>query len=272
MSEEILFLTHKKSSAILEAIEKLRNESNGRKVTVLSHSVEFNVPGTDTNLFDDRVLTDLGFPVIGNSIVPGHAHFPVFRYISRARNRAASYWIIEYDVRFTGDWGYLLDHFSDSDAGLITSHIRRHAEEPDWPWWDLHHPEKEIPPAERIRSFNPIYRISSDAVDYLAKAFKSGWKGHNEVILPTLLKNGGFTITDMGGNGDYAESKNRFYTSISDKNGKLLTGTFRHKPPMNRAGYRQNFLYHPVKEEAGISPFRVLAGSAFRRARQAAGI
>ena len=80
MSEEILFLTHKKSSAIMESIEKLRDESNGRKVTVLSHSVDFSVPGTDLCLFDDRVLHHPGFPAIGSSIVPGHAHFPVFRH------------------------------------------------------------------------------------------------------------------------------------------------------------------------------------------------
>jgi len=263
MSEEILFITHKKNDGIEKAARKLRREMGNRKLSILSHSVEFNLPGVPVHHFDRSVLHKTGFPVIGDGIIPGHAHFPIFSHIEKTGFQHEFYWVIEYDVRFTGKWQLLWKYYNSNSADLITTHINGYPETPDWPWWELSHPANEIPLPERIRSFNPIYRISAKAVLFLSDAFRSGWKGHNEVIIPTLLHHYGYKILDMGGNGMFTENGKRFYTGMSDRNGKLLTGTFRHKPPMKRPGILRNRLYHPVKKN-GVGLLRNSVGSLYR--------
>src|SRR5699024_8947745 len=155
----------------------------------------------------------MGFPILGNILVPGHAHFPIFSYINQSKYDANYYWVIEYDVRFTGQWSVLFDHLAASGADLITSNISNYNIMPDWGWWNISHPELSIARKERIRSFNPIYRISREVVKFLERAFMSGWKGHYETTFPTLLYHNGFQLLDFGGNGDFANQRNNFYIS-----------------------------------------------------------
>jgi hypothetical protein len=269
MSEEILFLTHRSNEDVLSAIRKTFVESGGRPVTVLSQDAGFRVPGTETVVFsENEVMKQCGYPVIGDRIVPGHAHMPVFSYIlSREASGTAYYWVMEYDVRFTGRWHGLFNAFSQDNSDLITCHVRRYDDEPGWAWWDLSHPKKEIAHSDRIRSFNPFYRISAKAVRFLHRELKSGWKGHSELILATLLDKNGYLVSDFGGHGEFAVRKNRFYTCYSDSSGKLRSGTFRHKPAMRSEGFLSNKLYHPVKAENAIGPIRSGMGSLWRRLR-----
>jgi hypothetical protein len=84
----------------------------------------------------------------------------------------------------------------------------------------------------------------------LHQAFKSGWRGHHEVALPTLLHNNGRTIQDISGSGKYTVPgmDNKFYSSSeSSSGGALHSGTMRHRPAFWRYGHKDNKLYHPVK-------------------------
>jgi hypothetical protein len=200
-------------------------------------------------LYSNISLSLLGYPKIGENIIPGHAHFPLFQfYLDNPYNDY--YWVIEYDVRFSGDWRYFFDAFLTMDADFLTCHIRSYEDEPRWPWWELSHPRESIPLKERLRSFNPVYRISNRAMSFLDKAFRSGWRGHHEVALPTLLHHNGLTISSISGTGKYAAPgmDGKFYSSSRpNADGELSTGSLRYRPAFWRYGQKKNKLYHPVK-------------------------
>jgi len=265
MTEQIFFLTHKKNAEIEQLIRSIRDQMGDRTLTIVSQSHHFNIEGTELFLFDESIVQEMAFPAMSNSIVPGNVHFPVFSYLEKYQPAAEYYWIIEYDVRFTADWSVLFDYFIEFDHDLITSHIHYYHQEPEWYWWDISHPELSIPLEQRIRSFNPIYRISTHALRFLEQAFKSGWKGHNEATFPTLLHHNGFRLLDFNGsNGDFQSQPHRFYISRSDRNGKLWTGTMRYRPAMRNQGLRKNKLYHPVKSEDGLGFIRSNVGNFYR--------
>jgi hypothetical protein len=102
-----------------------------------------------------------------------------------------------------------------------------------------------------VRSFNPIYRLSKNAIKFLHSSLSDFWMGHHEVPLPTILLYNGFSVADFGGNGNFVVkgNENRFYTSgcATDGEGQLAEGTMRFRPTWEKNGMKENMLYHPVK-------------------------
>jgi hypothetical protein len=186
-----------------------------------------------------KSLAGLPYKSLYEEIVPGSAHFPLMLFFVDHPNYNY-YWIIEGDVRFSGNWRTFFDAFSTFDDDFLASHVGNYYTDPSWYWWShLWHPGRRIPLGCRIRSFNPIYRISRRALQYLHKSQCQGWCGHFEVLIPTLLDRGGFKLGDFGGTGPFvaAGGENRFYTEH----------TLRHRPIFPVIGERKNTLYHPVK-------------------------
>ncbi len=200
--------------------------------------------------FDETKLSELNFVPIGFRLVPGNTHFPLFNFLE-SNPTYDYYWVIEDDVRFSGDWKYFFDSFSALDTDFLASHIRRSAQEPDWPWWHyLANPYQVIPFEDRLRSFNPIYRLSAKALQHLSASLVAYWSGHYEVMLVTLLREGGFSIADFGGTGEFVLPgyENKFYLSNSPNvDGKLADGTMRYRPVFQNLGGEANKLYHPIK-------------------------
>jgi len=184
----------------------------------------------------------------GPSFALGHCHFPLLQFFHDNPD-FDYYWLIEYDVRFAGDWHFFFDYFKNTNEDFLTCHIRRYADEPGWAWWSLHHPHKSIPLSERLSSFSPIYRLSNASLSFLHQSLSDGWCGHCEVLLPTLLHHNGFTIMDIGGKGTFTppSMKDKFYTAQFNSNGALECGTMRCQPSFWRVGQEKNKLYHPVK-------------------------
>lgn len=265
MKEEVLLLTHKINDTILSGIEKLKKErGKDRELTILSQDKSTLVEGVNEFIFELDELKQLGYPMIGDSVVPGHTHFPLMAYFKKQEEKSDYYWVTEYDVRFTGRWEKLFNHFSDSTADFISSYIRYYHEEPNFYWWGLDNPSDEILLKDRIRSFNPIYRISARALNFLDKEQKKGWYGHYEVLIPTLLyHNDGLQILDFGGDGKFTKEKNKFYTSRTDTDGKITSGTMRYVPATAKAGLIPDKIYHPVKEN-GLGRLRFLTGNLYR--------
>ena len=164
------------------------------------------------------------------------------------------YWIIEYDVRFSGNWECFFRYFSESTDDFLTSHIRSYAQEPDWYFWQLDHFDKKIDLGKALRSFNPIFRISAPALEYVYQMYLKGWTGIYEALIPTLLFQGNFILRDFGGTGDFVlpQDINRFY--IDSSNCALSDGTMRYRPlHTSLAGCPENKLIHPVKPRQGSS-------------------
>jgi hypothetical protein len=205
----------------------------------------------------DDLFGHLPYPAIEGFGILHHSHFPVLDFFLSHRDYDY-YWFVEFDVRYSGDWGSFFEIFSPFTHDFIASHIRRYDEEPLWHWWGtLRHPVKTIGQGNCLRSFNVIFRISNRGLVFIDREQRDGWEGFNEVSLPTLLHNGGYRILDFGGDGDFTlpQLKNRTYTSHGLKDGWLNPFcTMRWRPSRVRAGLRKNKLYHSIKPRSMTEP------------------
>ncbi len=192
-------------------------------------------------------LCSLGYQAWAETIVPGSNHF-ILLWFYNNYPQYYRYWNIEYDVEFAGDWKYIFNRFYKSDADFISCHIMRFMDDPGWYWWKaIKTVGYYIPLKQRIRSFNPIYRISKRGITFLHEKLSNGFGGHHEVVIPTMLYFGGFRIEDFGGIGEFVKPENRGLHY--DASSPFPWGTMRHKPDITLEDIKinSNFLYHPIK-------------------------
>jgi len=159
------------------------------------------------------------------------------------------YWLIEYEVRFSGQWNSLFDAFAANQADLLTTTIRRRPDQPNWHWWSsLAAPDAELSQDEQIRCFLPVLRMSRKGIDLLLTAYGQGWRGHYECTVPTILSKHGLAIEDIGGDGEFVSpgNVNRFYTNTVG-NAHMTPGTFVWRPSFEGPGGEPDKLWHPVK-------------------------
>lgn len=255
----ILFLTNKHDDDTIKAYNEIRNNLRANDVFFLFHKKGKFIPPTISSLkpfiFDNSILKSIDFVPIETKLVPGSNHFPLFKFY-KANPDYKYYWYIEDDVRFNGNWNVFFDFFSKEDikSDFLTSHIRKYEDEPNWYWWETltNSASLNVATALRLRSFNPIFRISNPALKYLNRLFSSGWVGHHEVTMPTLLHLGGFSINELGGDSQFSSPKlkNRFYLSDKhDNSGCLTTSSMRFRPLIQNEEMTKQFLYHPVKKD-----------------------
>jgi len=203
--------------------------------------------------FSEDTIEELKYTSIEETLIPGSNHFPVLQFY-RDFPDYETYWNIEYDVYFHGDWRVFFYAFENIKADFISSHIEYFRQRPYWYWWNtLHLKTLSIPQSAHIKSFNPIYRISNKALSYLHKVLCAQNYGHHEALIPTVLNNAGFSLLDYGGIGNFTpqEFKNRFYNSVSTLDDYYSNTTMRFRPPYDREKIENtpcdNQLYHPVK-------------------------
>ncbi len=260
MREAVLFLCHYVSDDMLVRFQKLVNDLAGHcdvywalqcdSDVALKELQRRGIPVFGFSLDD---LNALGYTPIAETIVPGSLHF-VPLYFYKCHPEYDYYWLIEYDVVFTGSWSTLIGAFKNDSSDLLASHIEHYSKENrDWPWWQslsLTEGDK-IPLEKAIKSFTPICRLSRSALEFLNVFLrKDGVKGHFEVLIATILHHNGYTIKDIGGTGAFTprELRNHFYVQGMGLN----NGTMRWRPTylleeVNELNTK-NKLFHPVKE------------------------
>lgn len=186
------------------------------------------------------VLNELGYtPIEKGKLVPGSNHFPLLKFYKENQGYDY-YWLVEDDVRFSGEWKEFFDSFASCTSDFLSSVIETKAENPNWYWWSCLKTGNEAIAVDRLlRSFNPIYRLSSQALACIDDHLRKDWIGHHEVLLPTLLYNKGFLLEDFGGEGIFGRPENnaKFYDDTSMRIAPVLPDD------------RKNYLFHPVKEE-----------------------
>ncbi len=249
MKQVVLFLTNRSDEWTLSkfrTLELAQNESTD--IYILYHQSSEIVPEaikkTNHYPFTNDILYSLGYQPINSSLLPGSNHFPLLKFYLE-HSHYEYYWLVEDDVCFTGKWSDFFSYHSSNPADLLSSIVRRYTEVPYWGWWNSLQIESEnIPLENRVRSFNPIYRLSNSALKCIDHALQNGWSGHHEVLIPTLLYNRNYALSDIGGNGTFVPKNNtdRFYKEES---------TMSHLPV--ELGDKPNFLYHPVKEKKRTS-------------------
>ena len=251
----ILLLTDKHSDMVkIQYLTLKRASKNRADLFIAYHQKEESVPPLIKNasnfVFTDEILTELAYKPIRQSLIPGSNHFPLLKFYLQ-NPFYEYYWVIEDDVRFNGDWDFFFETVFSLKNDFISCYVNTWNSEPLWPWWNIWHPSKIIPLESRLKSFNPIYRISNLALNFMHRSLSDNWYGHHEVILPTLLNDGGFKIADFGGEGPYVPEgfTNRLYINQGiTEEGYYCEGTMRYRPIFSTQGNEPDKLYHPVKD------------------------
>ncbi|MFN6954199.1 MAG: hypothetical protein ACK4PG_05300 [Acetobacteraceae bacterium] len=148
---------------------------------------------------DEIFLPAYGAKSASRRILPGNADLALLA-LRRARPRHARYWLAEYDVFLPGGAALLaaLDAASDADL-LLPLRPATRAEAPQWHHW----PGLVIPPGEAVadtvqrHALLCLVRAGAALLDALDAAYRRGWAGHAEAVLPTLAAAGGFATETL---------------------------------------------------------------------------
>lgn len=246
MKQAVLYLTNKSNEWTLSAFHALEQSLQGKADVYFAYHQQVDVlPVSLQNIenlfvFTSDVLNELVYtPIEKGKLVPGSNHFPLLKFFKE--NQCYDYyWLVEDDVRFSGDWKDFFDSFASSTSDFLSSVIETKAENPNWYWWTSLKTGNEVIAEEKLlKAFNPIYRLSRQALAFIDAYLRIGWMGHHEVLLPTLLYNKGFLVEDFGGEGTFVRPENnaKFYDDTSMRIAPVLPDD------------RKNYLFHPVKEE-----------------------
>lgn len=202
------------------------------------------------HFFPDELEKFLGYKYfIKDSIIPGCAHYPLlffwkhFEYLN--------YWVIEYDVDYTGDWSNLFNSFNNNIEDLLASHLTRCHLQPTWQWWGSLHPPRRFSKAikakhtDLLKAFCPLYRISERALRAVDAAHRQKWRGHCEVLLPVILEENNLIVGDFNTYGT-------FYTngSIEPNDGTTPHSSLRWRPEIDPLEFQKvstPCIWHPVK-------------------------
>jgi hypothetical protein len=255
----VLLLTHRWDRFVQLKFERLRAEIGDLADVALllqrSDGLEAlgQTPDRSAWIFDPAQLPrQLGFPFMnGRSVVPGSTHFPVMAF-ARQAPRYAHYLVIEFDVEFSGNWRDLAAAVAVAAPDFASLHFRTHDEIPAWYWWPYCRPaeaDQDWAGDRRnlIKSFNPIYCLSRRALDLLEAAHRSGWSGHYELLLATILSRRGCRIFDLAELGFCAGREQNARPDLPD--GEL--STVRWRPDVTSEEFDRRStgqtLFHPVK-------------------------
>ena len=246
MKQAVLYLTNKSNEWTLSAFHALEQSLQGKADVYFAYHQQGDVlPVSLQNIenlfvFTSDVLNELGYtPIEKGKLVPGSNHFPLLKFFKENQGYDY-YWLVEDDVRFSGEWKDFFGSFASCTSDFLSSVIETKAENPNWYWWtSLKAGNEVIAEEKRLKSFNPIYRLSRQALACIDAYLRIGWIGHHEVLLPTLLYNKGFLLEDFGGEGTFVRPENnaKFYDDTSMRIAPVLPDD------------RKNYLFHPVKEE-----------------------
>lgn len=184
-------------------------------------------------------------------LMPGNLDL-LYLHLARGRPGYRRHWIVESDVVFTGHWSSILATFRGSGADVLGTTLHPYQTRPGWYWWPSFRPPVDVDRGRWLRGFFPLVRFSDDALEALNAAYRGGWTGHAEAVIPTVARHHGLELEDIGGDGPFVEQghRNRFYTNTPERE-RLYPGTFVYRPTRPRAGLRPGTLWHPVKPGAG---------------------
>jgi hypothetical protein len=251
----ILLMTHFLDDRIVAQARRLRAEAPAdMDVAVLYNRSDDPKPGyavppdIEVFAFGAENIRGLGYPRKGRRLNPRDVELFVVHF-HRRRPDYIYYWVVEYDVAFTGAWGGVFEAFRTSRADLLTTTLHRYPVNPIWEnWASVNSPEGRPARQTLLRAFMPFYRISRRALAALDEAYAEGWTGHYECTVPTILASQGLILEDFGGDGEFVAdgNRNRFYTNNPASN-DLAPGSFVFRPIRSAPGPECNHLWHPVK-------------------------
>jgi hypothetical protein len=185
----------------------------------------------------------------------GDNDLPVLAFY-KEQPRYDFYWIVEYDVRYTGHWGAFFNELRSSDADYLGTTIQDFEQNPSWYWWPtlINSPTVSL---QRFRCFSPFCRLSARALSTIDEWYQDGGTGHYELTWTSVCKTRGLKIEDLGSSGRYTPARWRGqHYSNTPIQPTLSPGTFVFRPPfredtMRAEGLKHDnrpMLWHPIKE------------------------
>jgi hypothetical protein len=281
--DAILFRTHLDSPLIRREVARLVTELGGRyDIFVVGYCREpdalAGIAGAPVLAYTQAQIDALPYPGKTAQLRETHIgqqELPALKFF-REQPGYDHYWIVEYDVRFSGPWAELFTPLAASAADLLATTVQTYPHNPDWYHWDNFYPPAEaIPRQQRLKAFLPFCRLSHAAMDVLHAAYSAGWAGHSEVLVPTLAWRAGLKVEDIGSWGAFTPPARRgkFYKN-SPLHRLLSPGTFVFRPAFlddsadkalyAPSGAPRGLLWHPIKEsvEAGFHPDLILEQAA----------
>ncbi len=253
--ECLLFLCHHTKPVALAALEALENDCQHFDIIpvfdVTHGALDLSGIRHAQSITCDEITRLLPYPQKHRhhpgTFWPKNIDLPLMWFFNTAPDYDY-YWVIEYDVRFTGNWQVFFRHFAENDSDLLATTLFDYDFRPQWPHWKSLRSPVRIPLEARSRATLSFYRLSRPALQALHLGYTQRWGGHYEVTIPTLLKHQGFTLEDMGGAGAYVRpgNMNRFYTNTPANPG-LAPGTFVLKQAQRVKALYPNMLYNPFK-------------------------
>jgi hypothetical protein len=183
-----LFQAHEFSEELVQLFEELeRSVAPLGEARLLFHGAEPRLSGPEWRgrvlQVDNRGLAGLGYRTLQGKLFPGHTHF-LLLWFFRQFPAYLYYWVVEYDVRYGGDWSDFFACFDGNNRDFLTTNVHTYHQMPLWAWWAMDGPGVVPPVHARLRSFNPLFRLSRPALHFIHQALVEGWVGHNEVLLP----------------------------------------------------------------------------------------
>lgn len=255
--DALLFVSHRISPYILIKFQQLKAvfAEYGDSFLLLEEN-DYTRPylskSENVYSFNWDQLKNMGFLLLESSITPGSNHFVTLSFFASNPNYD-NYWSIEYDVDFLGDWKFFFNTANRLKGDFISCHMQNYSQNPTWYWWRSYYNESlcikyDIPVELRIKSFNPIYKISKRALHFLYTTLKNGIYGHQEVVMPTLLYHNGFVISDFGGDTEDALGKGKKALYVTRSRFSMF-GSMQHIPFTQFDCFMKwrNVLIHPVK-------------------------
>jgi hypothetical protein len=249
MSKVVLFATHALTGEIWEKFSEIRLPRGYEKFIWFDR--QNATPPEDHGVRSFTLHEDVtaaGYKTIARTLIPGSNHFPVIEFLLRHDYEWA--WSIEYDVAFKGNWQTFFEAHDSSKADFLTACVCRGSDDPDWYWWGSLRAPGRLDDSKKLRSFNPIYRLTKKAAAVLRDMYLGGWVGHHEATIATCLSFAGLTVEDFGGTGEFTREANRgrWYTDKSH--------TFDHQTFVAYKyswANRQDVILHPVKLHGSAS-------------------
>lgn len=269
-STAAVYLTHRWDPVHAYRFQRLSREIAGimdvfllvqtRNANQTLHEIRRLLGGALTSqvrTFDPDVLpAQLGYPYLtSKGLVPGNAHYPLSLFCRT--HVYEHYWLVENDVEFTGNWSVLFETCSKCNSDLIAAHLRNYQDDPVWRLWTtLVAPLRRPLNLQKLsKAFFPIYRISRSALLLINQLQRSGWRGHFECLIPTMLSLHSMSVTDF-------QDIHPFYLGRLQDPPKtqaeaLALSTLRWRPEITLQEAHQhldkNIILHPIKQNWSLN-------------------
>jgi hypothetical protein len=260
--EVLIYYTHMVTDGVRSVIDQLAADlpfeikvvgccSNRAALDGLS------VPNVQRRIYLPEELRQLPYPhklsTVNWETFRGGADLPILRFF-RDEPTYDRYWVMEYDVRYTGSWRLLFEDLGRSESDLLCTQVGKY--DPRWMHWKSMVTGNAIVPVEMWRkAFLPFFRVSRRLLHAIDECYQAGWSGNCEAVWPTIAHLNGLNIEEIGGDSDYVprERRNKYYLSASVDE-KIFLSTFNAWPYYSEksdfARHREpaDMLWHPVKE------------------------